>query len=156
MVPKCYLIRYLMTSDSVCKFQSMKSPVELNSLLLKFFRYGTRSLERWNWRLWKRGLFFKPYCFFETIDQRFKIYKLNCFCSFLSNNQDNTGNRTDNNYISLWKRLRWSTRQSTQNVKCSWLKVIEEYYTIGPYYEIFNVKLLNNVRSWNGNFFFSL
>ena len=49
---------------SICKFQSMKSPVKLNNLLLKFF-YVTWLDERQNWRPCKWGLFFKSYCFFE-------------------------------------------------------------------------------------------
>ena len=58
--------------NSVCNFQSMKSPVELNNLLLKFFCYVTWFDERQNWRPCKRGLFFKSYCFFEIISYWFK------------------------------------------------------------------------------------
>ena len=55
----------------VSNFQSMKSPVALNSLLPKLFCYIT-----WfvlspdytrNWTTGKRGLYVKFYCFFETI-----------------------------------------------------------------------------------------
>ena len=45
---------------TVCNFQSMKSPVELGSLLFKFFCYATWLDERRHWRHCKRGLFAKP------------------------------------------------------------------------------------------------
>ena len=47
---------------TVCDFQSMKSLMEMNSLFLKLFCYM-------NW-------YDETYCFFETIAQRFKNYKL--------------------------------------------------------------------------------
>ena len=53
--------------NSVCNFQSIKSPMELNSLLSKFFCYVAWFDKRRNWRPYKRGLFFKSYCFFEII-----------------------------------------------------------------------------------------
>ena len=65
----------------VCNFQSMKSLVELNSLLSKFFCYITWFvISPDQTRLWttcKRGLYVKSFCFFETIAYRFKNYKLN-------------------------------------------------------------------------------
>ena len=65
---------------SVCNFQSMKSPVELNSLLSKFFCYITWFvISPDQTRLWttcKRGLYVKSYCLFETIAQWIKNYKL--------------------------------------------------------------------------------
>ena len=56
-------------------FQSTKSPIELNSLLMNFSCYVTWFDERWNWRPCKRGLYLEFYCFFDTIAQ-FKNYKL--------------------------------------------------------------------------------
>ena len=64
--------------SSVCNFQSMKSPVELNSLLLKFFCYVNWFDERRHWRPFKWCLFVKSYCFFEAIAKWFKNYKLSC------------------------------------------------------------------------------
>ena len=58
---------------SVCNFQSMKSPVQLNSLFLIFFCYITWFDETRHWRPCKRGLHVKFYCF---LAQRFKNYKL--------------------------------------------------------------------------------
>ena len=49
--------------STVCNFQSMTSPVELNNLFLKFFCYIT-----WfdgYWSPCKRGLYVKSYCSFE-------------------------------------------------------------------------------------------
>ena len=73
-------------SNTVCNFQSMKSPVELNSLLSKFFCYITwYVISPDQTRLWttcKRGLYVKSFCFFETIPYRFKNYKLNKRRSF--------------------------------------------------------------------------
>ena len=62
-------------------FQSMKSPVELNSLFSKFFCYITWFVispdqTRRRWTTCKQGLYVKSYCYFETIAQRFKNYKL--------------------------------------------------------------------------------
>ena len=50
-------------SLSVCNFQSMKSPVERNSLFLKLFCYVTWFDETRHWRLCRRGCYVK----FETI-----------------------------------------------------------------------------------------
>ena len=44
---------------SVCNFQSMKSPVELNSLLLTIFCYITWFDETGHWRPCRRGLYVK-------------------------------------------------------------------------------------------------
>ena len=56
---------------SVCNFRSMKTPVEQNSLLSKFFCYITWFVispdETRLWTTCKRGLYVKSYCFFETI-----------------------------------------------------------------------------------------
>ena len=56
---------------SVCNFQSMKSPVELNSIFSKFFWYINWSVISPNstrqWTTWKRGIYVKSYCLFETI-----------------------------------------------------------------------------------------
>ena len=72
----CQILQY-----TVCNFQSMKSSVELNSLLSKFFCYITWFVISLDWtRLWttcQRGLYRQSYCFLETIAQRFKNYKLN-------------------------------------------------------------------------------
>ena len=62
--------------SSVCNFQSMKSPVELNSLFSKFFGFITWLT--WQWTTCKRGLNVKSYCFCETIGQRFRNYKPSC------------------------------------------------------------------------------
>ena len=70
--------------QSVRNFQSIKSPVELNSLLIKLFCYVTQFDERQNWRPCKRGLFFKSYCFFKIIAQRFKNYKLQWSYAYFS------------------------------------------------------------------------
>ena len=55
------------TRVTVCNFQSMKSPMKLNSLLLKFFCCVTWFEERRHWRRWKQGLFIKSYCLYKTI-----------------------------------------------------------------------------------------
>ena len=66
---------------TVWNFQSMKSPVELNSLLLKFFCYITwlvispDQTRHWK-KTWKRDLYVKFCCTFKTIDQQFKNYEL--------------------------------------------------------------------------------
>ena len=56
---------------SVCNFQSVKSPVELNSLLSKFFSYIIWFVispdKTQHWTTCKRGLYAKSYCFIETI-----------------------------------------------------------------------------------------
>ena len=62
--------------NSVCNFQSIKIPVELNSLLMKFFCYVIWFDVEWHLRPCKRGLFVKS-CFFKLIPKRFKNYKLN-------------------------------------------------------------------------------
>ena len=58
----------------------MKSPIELNSLLSRFFCYMTWFIVSpdltQHWTTYKRGLYVKFYYFFETISQRFKNYKL--------------------------------------------------------------------------------
>ena len=51
----------------VCNFQSMKSPMELNSFFLELFCYIICSDEMRNWMPCKRGLYVKRYCFFEII-----------------------------------------------------------------------------------------
>ena len=63
--------------SSVCNFQSMNSPVELNSLSSKFFCYITRFVtspaqtrER---TTCKRGLYVKQCCFSETVAYGLKI-----------------------------------------------------------------------------------
>ena len=65
------LIFSIFLPNSVCNFQSMKTPLELNSLFSNFFRYIT-----WfvvspdytrHWTTCKRGLYVKSYCYFETI-----------------------------------------------------------------------------------------
>ena len=65
---------------TVCNFLSMKSPVEINSLLSKFLCYIALSVISLDWkRRWttcKRGLYFKSYCFFETTAKRITNYKL--------------------------------------------------------------------------------
>ena len=53
---------------SVSTYESTKSPMELNSLFTWFD-------EMWHWPL-KRAFYVNSYCFFETIAQRFKNYKL--------------------------------------------------------------------------------
>ena len=78
--------------NSVCNFQSIKSPVELNSLLLNFFRYITwfvisPDLTRL-WTTCKRGLYVKSFCFFETIASWIKNCKLNFpICKILRKNK---------------------------------------------------------------------
>ena len=57
---------------SICNFQSMKSPVELNSFFLKFFCYITWFDETGDWRACKRGFYVEFYCFFETIGYWFE------------------------------------------------------------------------------------
>ena len=56
---------------TVCNFQSMRSPVELNGLLSKFFCYITWFVISPNYtRLWttcKQGLYVKSSCFFEIL-----------------------------------------------------------------------------------------
>ena len=65
---------------TVCNFQSMKSPVKLNSLFSKFFCCITWFVispdQTRHWTTCKRGLYIKSYCFLETRASRFKIYKL--------------------------------------------------------------------------------
>ena len=61
---------------SACNFQSMKSPVKLNSLFLKFFSYITWFDYTRHWTPCKWGLYIKSYCFFEAIAYRFENYKL--------------------------------------------------------------------------------
>ena len=71
--------KYVFKTFSVCNFQSMKTPVELNSLLSKFFCYITWFVispdETRPWTTCKRGLYVKPYCFFAIVEW-FKNYKL--------------------------------------------------------------------------------
>ena len=62
-----WLHYFLRKAASFCNFQSMKRPVELNGLLLKFFCYVTWFDERRHWRACKRGLCVKTCCFFGTI-----------------------------------------------------------------------------------------
>ena len=57
-------------------FKSVESPVELNSLLLKFFCFVTWFDEKRNWRPCKRDLYLKIYCCFEIISQWFKNCRL--------------------------------------------------------------------------------
>ena len=80
----------LAKANTVCNFQSIKSPVELNSLLSKFFCYITWLVisPDWtrHWTTWKRGLYVKSYCFFETIVYWFRNYKL-LWAKVLSTNQ---------------------------------------------------------------------
>ena len=68
------------TSHALIKFvifnPVFKSPVELNRLFSKFFCYITWFDEMRHWRLCKQGLYVKSCCFFETIAQWFKNYKL--------------------------------------------------------------------------------
>ena len=69
---------------TVCNFQSMKNPVELDSLLSKLFCYIPCFAVYYlispdqapHQTTCKRGLYVKSYCFFEIIAQRFKNYKL--------------------------------------------------------------------------------
>ena len=67
-------------NTTVCNFQSMKSPVELNSLLSKFFCYITwfviSPYQTRQWTTSIRGLYVKSYCFFEAMAQRVKNCKL--------------------------------------------------------------------------------
>ena len=63
-------------SIPVCNFQSMKSTVDLNSILWKFFWYVTWFHERRNWKACKQGLFLKSYRFFETMAYGLAIQKL--------------------------------------------------------------------------------
>ena len=53
-IQHCYILGCETFRISVCNFQSMKSPVNMNSLLLKFYCYVTQFDERQNWRLCKR------------------------------------------------------------------------------------------------------
>ena len=62
---KKYQIYYFMSS--VYNFSSMRSPVELTSLLIKFFCYVTEFDEGRNWRPANEVYFFKSYYFFERI-----------------------------------------------------------------------------------------
>ena len=62
-------------NKSVCIFQSMKSPVELNSL---FFKVVLLYHLVCYIMTCKRGLYVKSFCFFETIAQWFNSYKLKC------------------------------------------------------------------------------
>ena len=70
---------------SVCNFQSMKSPVELNSLLSKFFCYITWFvISPDQTRLWttcKRGLYVKPHCFAKQKLSSLKI--TNCISKII-------------------------------------------------------------------------
>ena len=47
------------TRVTVCNFQSVKSHMKVNSVLLKFFCCVTWFGERRHWRRWKQGLFIK-------------------------------------------------------------------------------------------------
>ena len=60
---------------SVCNFQSMNSPMELNSLFSKFFCYIIRFV---TWHLIRRenGRLAKAFMFFWNNSLRFKNYKL--------------------------------------------------------------------------------
>ena len=74
----CLVIIYILYS--VCNFQAMKSPMELNSLLSKFFCYITWLVispdQTRQCTTCKRGLYIKSYCFFEALAHWFKNYKL--------------------------------------------------------------------------------
>ena len=72
-------VKMFHATSTVCNFQSMKSPVELNSLFLKFFCYITWFDETRHWRSCKWGLYVKFYHFFETTAQQFKSCKLNIY-----------------------------------------------------------------------------
>ena len=69
-----------LTYITTCNFKSMKSFVDLNSLFSKIFCYITwyviPLVQMGQWMTCKRGLYVKSYCFFQTIAQRFKNYKL--------------------------------------------------------------------------------
>ena len=98
---------------TVCNFQSMKSPAELNSLFSKFFCFVTWFFmspgQTRHWTAYKRGLQVKSYCFFETIAQRLKITICSvasaCIyfqsCTLLSNFADTYSE-------PCFKHLRWS------------------------------------------------
>ena len=115
----------------------MKSPVELNSLLSKFFCYITWfviSLDYTRfWTTCKRGLYVKFFNFFETIAYRFKNYKLN-YLNINDNQVYKTRASEDNNikrfgirtencktiiflfYVNEWCKLDISLRKA-ENIK---------------------------------------
>ena len=66
-----------MLDCSVCNFQSMNRPMEMNSLFSKFFCYITMFVtlpdQTREWTTCKRGLYAKYYCFSETIAYGLKI-----------------------------------------------------------------------------------
>ena len=72
----CEYCTIFTNTNTVCNFQSRKSPVELNSLLSKLFCYITWLVispdYRRHWTTCKRGLYVKSYCSPETIAQRIK------------------------------------------------------------------------------------
>ena len=84
----CWSVRLCMLSTtSVCNFQSMKSPVELSSLFLKLFCYITWFDQTRHWAPCERGLYFKSYCFFEIIAYRLQTtYFLFTFLQTLEKN----------------------------------------------------------------------
>ena len=65
---------------AVFNFRSMKSPVELNSPLSKFFCYIIWLVispdQTRRWTTCKRGRYDKSYCFFKAIARRIKNHKL--------------------------------------------------------------------------------
>ena len=66
-----------MLDCSVCNFQSMNSPMELNTLFSKCFCYIARFVtwpdQTQEWTTCKRGLYVKYYCLSETIAYCLKI-----------------------------------------------------------------------------------
>ena len=76
----CKISEISLNIKAVCNFQSMKSPVEQNSFLSKLFCYITWFVisphQMRHWTTYRPGLYVKSFCFFETIAQQFKNYKL--------------------------------------------------------------------------------
>ena len=88
---------------SVCNFQSMKSPLELNGVLSKFFCFITwllYQLIRRNTTTCKQGLYVKSYCFFETITV--KNYKLKYFIAEGAFKWGGTFIKINNTWWSEW------------------------------------------------------
>ena len=77
---------------SVSNYESTKSPAELNSLFTWF-----DEMWHWRWRPCKRGLYIKSYCFFETIAQQFKNYKLESVFEI----RPSSARSSETNYMSL-------------------------------------------------------
>ena len=121
---------------TVCNFQYMKTPVELNSLLSKFFCYITWFvISPDQTRLQttcKRGLYVKSHFFFETIGQRFKNYKL-LKAVFV---------------LKIFFLTFWSCKKSGLISK---VRLISKFMTLEPGSQSNTIHILPNISQSKGN-----